>query len=67
MLGIAANGMLIIAGGERFTWVMWQLAISSHANHSFIALACAGCDDSLPFSGPSILPHIVLPSVSWPC
>jgi hypothetical protein len=36
MLGVAAYVMLIIAGGESFTWALLQLAISSHANHSFI-------------------------------
>jgi hypothetical protein len=31
-----------------------------------IPLACAECDDSLPFSGASsIFPHFILPPISW--
>jgi len=53
-------------------YYIWTLL---HAN-AFIPLACAECDDSMPFAGassilpcyiffPSIIPHLILPSTSW--
>jgi hypothetical protein len=46
-----------------FSYWCWQWGIICHI-HSFIHLACAECDDSLPFSGASSIPlsYILFPA-----